>query len=214
MATKSPPYVTRELSPETWPDFARLFSRGNGWDFCWCMHFHRCRTSRENKRLRTRAEKSAQNRRDKRARVESGTTHGILVYAEGVPVGWCQYGRSAELPRIDESPHYRARCRKSGACNLWRITCFVVDKRYRKQGIARVALRAALESIQAQGGGIVEAYPLLPWESLCRSELRRRGRTPAFGNVSTHGTSSIFEQEGFKAIAPFGHLNVLMRRTV
>jgi hypothetical protein len=24
-------YTTRELSPETWPDFERLFSQGGGW---------------------------------------------------------------------------------------------------------------------------------------------------------------------------------------
>ena len=37
--TANPPYKTRELSPETWPAFERLFSQGGGWDFCGCMLF-------------------------------------------------------------------------------------------------------------------------------------------------------------------------------
>jgi hypothetical protein len=27
------PYQTREFSPDTWHDFEKLFSRGNGWDY-------------------------------------------------------------------------------------------------------------------------------------------------------------------------------------
>src|SRR5215469_894674 len=43
MASQVPSYTTKELSKKTWPDFERLFSQKNGWDFCWCMHFHRPR---------------------------------------------------------------------------------------------------------------------------------------------------------------------------
>jgi hypothetical protein len=64
------------------------------------------------------------------------------------------------------------------------------------------ALRAALEAIEKRGGGLVEAYPVEDWEGA------------AFGNMSTHGTVSMFEKAGFKVIAPFGSTNVLMRRTV
>jgi GNAT superfamily N-acetyltransferase len=207
-------YTTRELTPKTWSDFVHLFSQRNGWDSCWCMHFHRCRVSPEDKRLRTRAEKGAQNRRDKKERVEDGSTQGVLVYAEGQPVGWCQFGPAEHFPRIEESPCYRGCAPEISSKRLWRITCFVVDKRHRRRGIAGVALQAALAAIRKRGGGLVEAYPLRPWEDVCRAELRRRGRAPAFGNVSTHGTASRFEKAGFKPVSLFGPLNVLMRRTV
>ena len=72
---------------------------------------------------------------------------------------------------------------------IWRITCFVVDKQYRKRGVASAALKAALEGIRNKGGGLVEAYPITQWEP------------STFGNVSTHGTVSMFEKEGFKAVA-------------
>jgi GNAT superfamily N-acetyltransferase len=204
MASQAPEYKTRELSKKTWPDFERLFSQGNGWDFCWCMHFHRSRLSPGSDKLR-RTERSVRNRRDKKELVELGRSHGILVYAEGEPIGWCQYGLSEELPRIDESRHYR-RLESDGTKKLWRITCFVVDKRYRRQGVAGVALKAALEAIRKKGGGLVEAYPVAQW------------RLGTFGNQSTNGTATMFEKVGFTIVAPFGRTihrtNVLMRANV
>ena len=197
-------YTTKELSPETWLDFETLFSQNNGWDFCQCMHFHRPRGLPKNKWLRTRAERKVRNRREKKALVEQGRSHGIIVYANSEPVGWCQYGPQEELPRVDNSRKYRTLAPKAG--RLWRITCFAVLKPYRKQGVARTALRAALEAIRKKGGGLVEAYPISSW------------LTRAFGNESTHGTVSMFKREGFKPLAPFGKTrfstHVLMRKII
>jgi GNAT superfamily N-acetyltransferase len=121
------------------------------------------------------------NRREKRELVDSGHSHGILVYANGEPVGWCQYGPKEELPRINNSRKYRGLATEAGAQRLWRITCFAVLKNYRKRGVASVALKAALEAIRKKGGGLVEAYAITRWESR------------AFGNESTHGTVSMFK---------------------
>jgi GNAT superfamily N-acetyltransferase len=199
-------YTTKELSTKTWPDFERLFSQGGGWDFCWCMHFHRARASSGSSRVRTRAEKGLKNRKEKKELVEARRSHGILVYVDGEPVGWCQYGPREELPRIDNSRKYRELALEDTTRRLWRITCFVVHKRYRRCGAGSAALKAALESIKKKGGGLVEGYPINRWESW------------AFGNESTHGTVSMFEKAGFNAVAPFGSTrfssHVLMRRTV
>ena len=206
MAPEAPSYKTRELSKKTWRDFERLFSQGNGWDFCWCMHFHRPCGLPKSKWLRTRAERGMRNRREKRELLDKGCARGILVYAKGEPVGWCQYGPSDELPRIDNSRKYRSLALDGATDKLWRITCFAVLKEYRKRGVASAALQAALEAIKKKGGGLVEAYPITRWESY------------AFGNESTHGTASMFKKAGFEIVAPFGSTrfstHVVMRRTV
>ncbi len=205
MASPLPAYTTKELSKKTWPDFVSLFSQGSGWDFCQCMHFHRPCSLPRNQWLRTRAERGVRNRRQKRALVEQGCAHGILVYDKGEAVGWCQYGPREELPRIDNKRIYRGLA-PEGAVPLWRITCFAVLKPYRRRGVASAALQAALEAIRNKGGGLVEAYPITRWESY------------AFGNESTHGTVSMFRKAGFKEVAPFGKTrfssHVLMRKTV
>jgi GNAT superfamily N-acetyltransferase len=206
MASQLPAFTTKELSKRTWPDFEKLFSQGSGWDHCQCMHFHRPCALPRSKWLPSRAERAVRNRREKRQLVAAGRAHGILVYSGGEPVGWCQYGPAAELPRIDNSRKYKGFIPKDGGQKLWRITCFAVLKSYRRRGVASAALKAALESIRKKGGGLVEAYPITHWESR------------AFGNESTHGTAYMFQKEGFKSVAPLSltrfSTSVLMRRSI
>jgi hypothetical protein len=97
---------------------------------CWCMHNHR---SGVDKKSTPRAIWINRNHRDKKALVEQGRSHGILVYSFGEPVSWCRYGLMKELPRIDNNPKYRKLASASGR-TLWRITCFVVHKKYRRRG--------------------------------------------------------------------------------
>lgn len=200
MASQILRYTTRELSKKTWPDFERLFEThpAPGAYPCWCMHNHRPGPSPASKRLHSGIKRTVRNRQQKRELVENGCSHGILVYAKGEPVGWCQYGPREELPRIDNNPRYRKLAPEGAVNRLWRITCFVVDKKYRKRGVASVALKASLAAIRNKGGGIVEAYPIIRWG--------------AYGEY--RGTVSMFQREGFEIVAPFGESNVVMRRTV
>jgi len=156
----------------------------------------------ENKPARTRAERAVKNRRDKENLVKNNRAHGVIVYANGEPVGWCQYGPREELPRLDHSRNYQG-LPKDKMERLWRITCFVVDKNYRKSDVASTALKAALDSIRNKGGGHVEAIPV--------------SKTDQGPGYMYTGTISMFEKAGFKMIGPFGSgrtSTVAMRRTV
>ena len=184
---------TKQLSKRTWSDFERLFKAhpAPGAYPCWCMHNHRSGLEKKT----PRAIWIERNHREKRALVEQRRSHGILVYSDGEPVGWCQYGLMKELPRLDNNPQYRKLAIASDR-RLWRVTCFVVHNKYRRHGVARTALKAALAAIQRQGGGLVEAYPIRRWGAY--AEYR--------------GTVSMFKKEGFEIVAPLGESNVLMRR--
>jgi GNAT superfamily N-acetyltransferase len=162
MASRDPGYTTKELSKSTWPDFEWLFSQGNGWDHCWCMAFQRDR-SRSRGRQRTRAEKSVTNREDKKRLVDEEGSHGILVYAHGEAIGWCQYGPADELLSVDRRRTKKRMAEEESSDRLWRITCFVTSKKHRRKGVAGIALRAALEAIRQKGGGLVEGYPVAHW---------------------------------------------------
>src|SRR5205807_645766 len=91
-------WLTRELSSATWPDFVSLFSRGNGWDSCACIYFQRGDDMPKGSGHRTRAAVRVENLRQKRNSSTTGRAHGILVYLDDEPIGWCQFGRSGELP--------------------------------------------------------------------------------------------------------------------
>jgi GNAT superfamily N-acetyltransferase len=201
------PYSTKELSVETWPDFEKLFRRkgiGDGW-WCWCMYHHELsHSSLESKLPRTRAEIAVRNRREKRTLVQSGRTHGIILYAKGEPIGWCQYGPKDELPRVGNRSMYRRLNLEDGSENrLWRITCFIVHEDHRGQGLASAALEAALDAIRKKGGGVVEAYPV--------------SKSDQGSNYRYCGTVSMFEKAGFKTVAPLSEgrtSTVIMRRVI
>jgi len=89
---------------------------------------------------------------------------------------------------------------RSGVTNLWRITCFFVDRDHRGRGVAKIALHAALESIKKQGGGIVEAFPVVSKKMATVPEWR------------WFGTPGMFQKEGFQRVGPLGTSGVLMRK--
>lgn len=193
MGAESTTYVTKKLSVDTWPDFERLFRTHP----CWCMTYHRSHALTEKEKLHSRVKSAARNRLQKKRLVEAGLAHGILIYAGGEPVGWCSYGLSTELPLIDSYRSY-SKLAFEKHMRLWRITCFIVHHKFRRRGIARTALRAALESIRGEGGGLVEAYPLTRWGA----------------SADWFGTASMFKREGFEVISNFGSANVVMRKEI
>jgi len=198
-------YSTKELSPETLADFETLFTKpgiGDAW-WCWCLHFHRAGRSTAGKQPKTRAERAVRNRRGQRDLVRQQQAHGIIVYLRGDPIGWCQYGLKEDLSHIDRSRNYKRLQLDRPSERLWRITCFVVAREHRRHGVASTALRAALDSIAEQGGGLVEAYPVV--------------QSDQGPNYLFSGTATMFKKAGFHTIAPLSNSRtrtVLMRRIV
>lgn len=185
-------FGVRPLDETAWPDFAQLVERHHGvWGGCWCMSFHPEGVARGKTAERNRAEKAG--------RVREGRAHAALVYDGAACVGWCQFGPPDELPRIKNQRDYRA-----GLTRLpdWRITCFFVDKTYRGQGVAAVALEGALDEIARLGGGTVESYP----EDVA-------GR-PVSGSFLHNATVSLFERHGFARTRRLGKNRWVVARDV
>lgn len=155
MAAMGSAYTTKELSTRTWPDYVRFFSQGNGWDHCGCTAVQGFRAPKE---VRKWAEKRDWNLEVKCRLVEERRAHGILVYADGQPVGWCQFGPANELPIVEAGR--RRRLFDEDEERRWRVTCFCTMPAHARRGVAGVALRAALRAITRRGGGVVEATPV------------------------------------------------------
>ena len=181
----------RELSAETWEPYAALIDAHGGiFGGCWCLVFH----------AGTKGGSYEERKALKRRMVEAGESHAALVFDGEDCIGWAQYGRPGELPEI--------RCKKAYLADLgpqapdWRITCFFIDKRYRRQGVAAVALSGALDSIAAAGGGRVEAYP----EALT-------GQKTSAGFL-WGGTLGLFERAGFEGERMIGKNRWVVAKTV
>lgn len=169
-------YTTRPLTPDTWADFAALVEANNGvWGGCWCIGFHPEGITRDST--------VSGNREAKRAHVNNGTCHQILVYYRDQCVGWCQYGPPAEVATIKNPKAYQ---KELVELPDWRIGCLFTGAGYRRKGVAHVGVAAALAAIKQAGGGLVEAYP----EQVA-------GRDPQRGSYLHTGPESLFEEFGF-----------------
>jgi hypothetical protein len=193
--TPPPPgqYVTKPLAPETWADFAALVEANNGvWGSCWCIGFH--------PEGITKNSTVAGNRAAKRAHVDNGTVHQVLVYRDDECVGWIQYGPPSEVATIKNPKAYE---KDLVDVPDWRIGCVFTGSKHRRDGVARAGLAAALSAISAAGGGIVEAYP----EQL-------DGRGPQRGAYLHTGPESLFEEFGFVRDRRIAKWRWVMRVTV
>ncbi len=188
-------YEIKALGSQTWDAFAGLAGRhgGAGMGGCWCTWFH----------LETHSGTStgtAEGSRDfKRSLVETGHAHAALVFDGDQAVGWAQYGGPDELPGIAHRKEYL-----DGADVLpdYRITCFLVDRRARRAGVAAAALHGALRLIAAAGGGVVEAYP---------QDTPGRKVSATFLYSATR---PMFERAGFAFHRPKGKNHCVMRTAI
>ncbi|GIG23584.1 N-acetyltransferase [Cellulomonas chitinilytica] len=178
------------LGPQTWDLFAGLAERHNGvWGGCWCTYFHLYPDPKEERR-------EIGNREFKHRRVLAGLAHAALVLDGDEAVAWAEFGPVDELPNI----HHRKEWEQTVTRRPdFRITCVFVDKRYRRHGMASVAVRGALALIAEAGGGVVESYPhdLPPDKKVSSSFLYNVTRTA-------------YEELGFTYDRPKGQGNCVM----
>jgi len=163
---------TRDLTPDLWPEMERLFGENGACAGCWCMRW-RLRPSE-----RISIANAPRMKRRQRALVEAGASRGVLAFAGADPVGWCAIALRSELPKLQRSKALAG----DAAPDVWCIPCFFVKAGFRGRGVARALLRHALRTIRAEGGRIVEAYPVRP---------------PATNAAAFTGTVPFMESEGF-----------------
>jgi GNAT superfamily N-acetyltransferase len=185
-------YEVRALDATTWDAFADLVEKHNGCGFggCWCTWFH----TREGR------PEGEMGRPWKERLVREGIAHAALVFDGDAAVAWAQYGSPEELPRIRHRKEWEAGL--TGEPPAYRITCIFVDRDYRGNGLAAVAVRGALELIAKAGGGVVEGYP---------HDLQGRTMRSQFLYSATR---TMFEEVGFSYERPKGTGNCVMRTTV
>ena len=163
------------LTPERWPDFEQLFGPRGACAGCWCMFPKLTRKEFD-------AGKYEGNRKAQKKIVESGQVPGLLAYVDGIPAGWCAVEPRANFPSL-------ARSRVLAPLDdlpVWSVTCFFVDRKFRRQGLSVRLLKAAVEYVASRGGKVVEGYPTEP-----------RGGKPAAPAFVFTGLAAAFLGAGF-----------------
>ena len=183
------PLTTRPLEASTWDAFAELVERNNGiYGGCWCIPHH----PEYQRRV-------SDPRTLKQQLVMEGRAHAALVFDDaGLAQGWCQYGRRDEL-LLKHSREYEKEPPPEAS---WRIACIFVDKRHRRQGVARVALGGALTEIATAGGGVVEAISEVASDRVAQDRFL------------FSATVELFEDFGFTRIRQVGKHAWIVSKTV
>jgi GNAT superfamily N-acetyltransferase len=120
--------------------------------------------------------------------VAAGDEPGLLAYAgDGdEPIGWVALAPREAYPRLNRS-------RKLGPVDdvpAWSITCFYIDRRHRRSGVAEALMQAAVDHARSRGAEVVEAYPI----------DTAAGAPTASADLYT-GTLAMFERAGFEEVA-------------
>jgi hypothetical protein len=186
-------YVIKPLTPETFPAWLALAEKHNGvWGGCYCSYFHGdTPTTRKDDVDRITF---------KRRLVAEGVAHAALVFDGDQAIAWCEYGSPVELPGIYHRKEFDA---GETTTAPWRITCFFVDRDYRRKGVTHQALQGALDLIAQAGGGEVVSFPNIV-------ESGKKVSSSFLHNV----TPGIFERAGFRFERRIGKNKTVMRTTV
>jgi GNAT superfamily N-acetyltransferase len=183
----------KPLNKTTWIDFEQLFGKHKGVrGGCWCV-YHRIPASLYNKT--TRDERYTLQK----SFVDDEQATGILLYESNTPIGWCNVGKAEYFVQFDRSVAYQQFKQTDSTKPNWRIACVFVDKHHRKKGLSAQALACAIDYIQSQGGGLVEAFPL---------HLTNQDK-PQYT-----GTLNQYLELGFEIITRLGKNRVLVRKQI
>ncbi len=177
--TGAEPIVVRPAAVERFDDIEPVMNRA-----CWCQWWRQ--TAAEYSRSADGSPRSSSEAHRAALWGQCGVepAPGVIAYVGDVPVGWCGFGprssmrrieRSRTIPKVDDLP-------------VWSVVCFSVRVGYRRRGVAKALLAAAIDEARAHGAVGLEAYPTDPAGT-------RRDAT-----FSYTGFTSMFEAAGFRRV--------------
>jgi GNAT superfamily N-acetyltransferase len=118
-----------------------------------------------------------------------GPTSGLIGYLDGEPAGWVAVEPRENYPRIwsRKQPWMRM---DPGLDGVWSVTCFVVRKGFRRQGLMYELAAATVDYGGQVGAQVLEGYPTEPAD----------GKTVIWDEASV-GLLQVFLDAGYEVVA-------------
>ncbi|MDH2444235.1 GNAT family N-acetyltransferase [Amnibacterium sp. CER49] len=165
-------------------DVEHALTGGGDGGGCWCQWFLLPRrdfdaAGREGLRERLRVELA-----------EAEVAPALVAHVAGEAAGWVRVAPRTTQPVLARSPIVRrGSVEPPTAADVWAITCLVVRREHRGQGLAHRLVEAATEHAAASGARTIEAYPI-------DTGVRAPTSTALY-----HGSIDLFERAGFTVVA-------------
>ena len=129
------------------------------------------------------------------------TTSGLVAYVDGDPAGWAAVEPRTAYPKLRTSRiPWSGRDEDKDDDGIWAVTCIVVRKEYRGQGLTYPLALATVEFARRRGARALEAYPM----------ITQPGKEITWGELHV-GARQVFEEAGFAEITHPTARRVVMR---
>lgn len=179
-----------QVQPATadrWDDLVTVFGRrGNDPSWCWCRLFLSSGTDASSS-----SDPAPDNRQALRQEItHAATAPGLIAYVGDHPVGWTRVGPRSAFPRVGGN---RALARVlTDDPGAWWVTCFAIDSRHRRSGVASALLEAAVTFARNHGATAVQGHPV---------DVAALRATRVSGSALYTGTMAMFVAAGFSEVA-------------
>ncbi|QBY02601.1 GNAT family N-acetyltransferase [Rhodophyticola sp. CCM32] len=178
-----------DIRPADWAGFSAVMGEKGGCGGCWCMIWRLSKSEMD-------AGLGDGNRRAMKALFAAGEVPGLVAYHNAVAIGWIQVDRRAAFPRLD-----RSRVLKPvDDLPVWSVSCFLVDKRFRRKGLSTALLNAACDFAKGQGARMIEGYPI---------DSPKKSYPPVYAWTGFMGT---YRKAGFVEVARRSDTRPIMRK--
>jgi GNAT superfamily N-acetyltransferase len=179
----------RPVTKDRWEDVDRLAGANGFYSGCWCTWWQTASKEWDDlgsKKRRARLRRS----------VLDGDEPGLLAYLDDEPVGWVRVGPREDHPRMQRSP----KLKPVDDTPVWVVSCFVVRRDARRQGVGAALLEAAVLHARQHGAAAVEGVPV---------DVATR-RSVGAADLFT-GSLGMFESAGFVEIERRGGRPIVRR---
>jgi GNAT superfamily N-acetyltransferase len=94
------------------------------------------------------------------------TTSGLVAFLGQEPVGWCAVGPRADLTGMvrNQRVPWQGRDEDRTDAAVWVVSCLLTRPGYRRRGVARALVLAAVPFARERGARALEAYPITTTE--------------------------------------------------
>jgi GNAT superfamily N-acetyltransferase len=179
----------KPATKKQWKNMEELFAQYSLVNGCWCMYWRM-------KRKEFNQGFGGKNKARMKQLIDSGKVPGILAYDGRKPIAWCSIAPREDYPVLKRSPVLKPVDEKP----VWSIVCFFVLEQYRKKGMMKALIKAAMKYAKGQGAKLIEAYPV----------IRKASKDPTYQLYT--GVFSVFKEMGFKVVARRSKIRPIMRK--
>lgn len=157
----------RELTPELLDDYLRFFDQAFSdfphWAGCFCGFYDTVGDDWD-----PTSKAGPQHRAARSEQIRTDKAQGLLAYADGKPVGWCNAQPRANFVNMR---HYKVALDNPSEL-VGSVMCFLVAPAHRGRGVGTALLNAACDKFHRDGLQIAEGYPttnpskrqwVIPW---------------------------------------------------